>query len=108
MKRESYEELVDDPQRFRESLDSLIAHYPELFPAAIGQGDHLYGWERRSVKMPDIRIRRIGLNEPDEEGRLQVDRVMPSFLLPSRVGDTDEVEKALFWRRFGVPSWAWT
>jgi hypothetical protein len=108
MDRESYDELVNDPQRFRESLDGLIARYPELFPVAIRQGYHLYGLERGSVKLPDTKVRRICLNEPDEEGRLQIFRVIPSFILPYRVGYTDDVEKALFLRRFGVPFWALT
>jgi hypothetical protein len=108
MDRESYDELVNDPRQFRESLDRLIGQYPELFPGGIKHGYQLYGLERGSVKMPGVKVRRICLNEPDEEGKMQVYRVAPSFVLPYRVGYTDEVEKALFLRRFGVPFWALT
>jgi len=31
--------------------------------------------------------------------------IRPSFVLPYRVGSTDDVAKALFLRRFGVPFW---
>jgi hypothetical protein len=108
MDRESYEEVVDDRQRFRESLDSLIDRYPELFPGGIKRGYQLYGLERESVKMPGVKVRRICVNEPDEAGGAQIYRVVPSFVLPYRAGYTDEVEKALFLRRFGVPFWALT
>jgi len=103
--RESYEEIVEDQEQFRGVLDGLIEGFPELFPEAIVGGYHLYGFERRSVKMPDIRLRKICLNEPDERGCVQVYTIAPSFVMPYMVGDTDEVEKALFLRRFGVPFW---
>lgn len=108
MERESYEEVVEDSQQFRERLDEFIAKYPELFPRGIEQGYQLYGLERQSVKMPEVRVRRICLNEPDREGRAQIFRVVPSFVMPYRVGYTDEIEKALFLRRFGIPYWALT
>jgi hypothetical protein len=108
MEREEYEGAVADPQRFRESLDELIAKFPEMFPAGIEQGYWLYGWERPSVKMPEIATRRICLCEPDPAGRRQVYQVIPSCVMPYRVGETHEIEKALFLRRFGVPFWALT
>jgi hypothetical protein len=61
---------------------------------------------RQSVKMPDVRLRRICLDVPDEQGRAQVYTIAPSFVLPYMVGYADDVEKALFLRRFGVPFWA--
>lgn len=106
MDREEYEEVVHDPQRFREWLDDLITKHRELFPVGIEQGYQLYGWERASVKMPEVDIRRICLRQLDEAERIEVYRVVPSFVMPYRVGLTDEVEKALFLRRFGVPFWA--
>ena len=89
-------------------LDQMIEHYPELFPAEIEHGYHLYGLARPSVKMPDIKLRRICLSRPDEEGKPVVYRVVPSFVMPYMVGDADEVEKALYLRGFGVPFYART
>lgn len=108
MTRKHYEEVVNDAQQFRESLDEWIVRHPELFPAGIERGYWLYGWERRSVKMPEVPIRRICLRDPAEVGERQVYQVVPSFVMPYRVGETDEVEKALFLRRFGVPFWGLT
>jgi hypothetical protein len=58
--------------------------------------------------MPEVELRRIALKEPDEQGQIQVYTIMPSFVMPYMVGYTDEVEKALFLRRFGVPYWGLT
>ena len=57
--------------------------------------------------MPEVRLRRIKLkvHAPDNCG---VYTIAPSFVLPYMRGYTDEVEQALFLRRFGVPFWALT
>lgn len=106
--REDYPNMVNDSQQFRARLDQFINDYPELFPVSIEQGYQLYGYSRPSVKMPDIKRRRIRLAAPDEQGQQRVYTVVPSFVLPYMAGDTDVVEKALFLRRFGVPFWALT
>lgn len=105
--REDYNAMVNDSQQFRVQLDRLIAAYPELFPADIDQGYQLYGFSRSSVKMPDVKRRRIRLAGTDEQAS-RLYTIVPSFVLPYMAGDTDEVEKALFLRRFGVPFWALT
>ena len=107
-KREEYDEIIDDKKRYREALDSFIEQRPELFPPEIEHGYQLYGLTRQSAKMPDVRLRRICLTVPDEQGRRQVYSIAPSFVMPYMTGDTDDVEKALFLRRFGVPYWALT
>jgi hypothetical protein len=106
--REDYDDLITDKQGFREMIDNFIETYPELFPPEIAQGYQLYGFRRQSKKMPDVQLRRISLNEHDPKGRLQVYTIMPSFVLPYMMGDAEDVEKALFLRRFGVPFWALT
>lgn len=59
--------------------------------------------------MPEVRIRRICLHERDEQGRVQVFQVVPSFVLPYLTGTVEEVEKPLFLHlKFGVPFWALT
>ncbi len=50
-------------------------------------------------------MRRIRLKQDDEQGQGQVFTIVSSEVLPYMVGYTDEVEKALFLRRFGVPFW---
>jgi hypothetical protein len=106
--REAYAEMLSDNQSFRTRLDQVIDQYPELFPANIKQGYQLYGMAGSSVKMPEVKRRRIRLNAANEEGQKRVYTVVPSFVLPYMAGDADAVEKALFLRRFGVPFWALT
>ena len=105
--REDDDKLVEDNQQFRDKLDEWIAMYPELFPPDIEQGYQLYGFTRPSVKMPEVKRRRIRLAGSDgQESRLYT--IVPSYALPYMAGDADDVEKALFLRRFGVPFWALT
>jgi len=101
--REEYEDIFDDKQGFREMLTGFIEKYPEIFPPDMRHGYQLYGLRKQSVKMPDVKLRRICLNEVDNQGRLQVYTIAPSFVLPYMTGYTDDVEKALFLRRYGVP-----
>ena len=100
--------MINNHQHFRTKLDQFIARYPELFPVNIDQGYQLYGMARPSVKMPDIKRQRIRLNAADEQRHHPIYTVVPSFVLPYMTGTTDEVENALFLRRFGVPFWALT
>ncbi len=101
---ELYEQLIQDSQIFRAHLDQMIGQYPELFPTQIAQGYRLHD-KRSSQKMPGVSLRRIKLNALDETGRAIVVTIAPSAVLPYMTGYTDEVEKALFLRRFGVPFW---
>ena len=113
---ELYQQLVTNQEAYRDYLDDCIRRYPELFPAAIERGYKLYGFCEASVKMPKVRIRRICLHEQDEQGRIQVFQVVPSFgrlrlgaalTLPYLTGTVAEVEKPLFLHhKFGVPFWA--
>jgi hypothetical protein len=104
---EAYPQLVRDQEAYRSYLDDCIRRHPELFPAAIERGYKLYGFCQESVKMPEVRIRRICLDERDEHGKLQVFQVVPSFVLPYLTATVEEVEKPLFLHlKFGVPFWA--
>ena len=106
--RENYGEPVKDKREFRAMIDSYLERYPELFPAEMVQGYQLYGFRQPSKKMPDVQLRRICLHKSDADGRLQVYAITPGFVLPYMMGDADDVEKAFFLRRFGVPFWALT
>jgi hypothetical protein len=62
--------------------------------------------QRASDKLEEVRLRRICLNARDSAGKKQVFTLAPSGVMPYSVGYTDEMEKALFLRRFDVPFWA--
>ena len=76
-------------------MHSLQKH-PELFPSNISEGY----WLHDSIysKKLDITTRRIKL-----VANQAVYQIRPAFVLPYMVGMTDEVEKAMYLRRFGVP-----
>jgi hypothetical protein len=107
-RRAAYEIISSDAKTFRAYLEQMIEAYPELFPPSIEEGYKLHGKHRPSKKMPEVTLRRLQLNVPDAQGRAQVFTIAPSFVMPYMTDYTDEVEKALFLRRFGVPFWALT
>lgn len=97
---EEYNSILFDPEAFRQYLDGTIGQHPELFPVATQQGYKLHDVLPESKRMPGIRLRRIELYTGD------VFTIRPSFVLPYMTGYTDDVEKPLFLRRWGVPHWA--
>lgn len=101
----AYQASVEDETTFRQMVDGMVAQYPELFPATIEQGYHLHD-KRVSKKMPKVVLRRIKIKGSQEGGQAVVVTIAPSSILPYLTGYTDEVEKPLFLRRFGVPFWA--
>jgi hypothetical protein len=101
--QEDYARIIGDTAVFRGYMDEMITRHPELFPADIDQGYRLYGMHPSSKKMPEVHRRRIRLH-----ASAQVFTVTPSFVMPYATGYTDDVEKALFLRRFGVPYWGLT
>jgi len=106
IERAEYKRILGDKVAFRQYLDDQIAQRPELFPTAIQYGYQLHDTLPPSKKLVDFRLRRIKVTTP--EGQTEVFSVTPSFVMPSMTGYTDEVEKALFFRRFGVPFWGLT
>src|SRR5439155_8694546 len=93
---EHYAACVTDLESFRQHLTEVFAKHPELFPAGISEGFVLHdkSWSIKSQVM----LRRIAL-----KATAGVFLVRPSFLLPSMVGRTEAVEKALYLRHWGVP-----
>ena len=102
---EQYQEIVGNCRAYRKWVDERIAQYPELFPKEIVGGYTLHDG-RSSEKMEGVRLRRIRLKVCDSAGKEQVFTIAPSGVLPYFAGLTDDVEKALFLRRFDVPFWA--
>jgi hypothetical protein len=106
--RAEYARIVLAPPAFRQWLDSRIAQYPELFPAAITQGYRLHDILPVSKKLPDVRLRRILVADPQHPAG-NAFTIAPAFVLPYMTGYTDAVAHALFLRgKFGVPYWALT
>ena len=97
--KDDYLALIDSPESFRHWLDAAFLDGPELFPPAFAQGYTLKD-DRTSAKL-GLRLRRV-----EFEATAAAYTVRPSFALPYMVGWTDDVEKPLFLRRFGVPFWA--
>ena len=90
--------MIGKPSLFREKLDELLGEFPELFPRGIDQGYTCHDILPVSKKMPGIRLRRIKLKSNEE-----VYTIRPSFVLPYMTGYTDDVEKALYLRKWAVP-----
>jgi hypothetical protein len=94
---EGYAELVEDLCQFREYLDEVIKQHRELFPEGIEEGYRFHGYSV-SRKQENLMIRRICLLKTG-----QVYQLRPDFVMPYGVGKTEEVEKGLYLRRYGVP-----
>jgi hypothetical protein len=94
---EHYGECMKDETIFRKILLEMIARYPELFPEEIKNGFTLNGFTAPSKKQDGFRMRRIKIRGGDTH------QIRPSFMMPHMIGRTEDVEKALFLCRFGVP-----
>lgn len=95
--QKEYLTIINDAKTFRTALDELITRYPELFPPKITTGYRLK--ERKHSKKLSLPTRRITVSGIS-------DTIRPSFIMPYMTGLTDDVETALFFRKFDVPYWA--
>jgi hypothetical protein len=91
-----YQECVNDVGQYRQYLTKMVEQHPEVFPQAMGTG-YTFHARYRSRKQGVV-VRRIKLKTTTEVFTLR-----PSFLMPYCVARTEEVEKALFLRQWGVP-----
>jgi len=92
-----YNANINNASNFRKCIDERIELFPELFPADITKGyqmKDIYYSKKQSVAIRRIKIAGIPYI------------IRPSFLMPYMTGLTDEIEKALFLRKFSVPFWA--
>ncbi len=93
---EQYGKCVADHRQFRKYLNGQIMARPALFPAAVSGGYNFHDqYQSRKLKLT---LRRIKLKQNGA-----VFTIRPSFVLPYCVARTDEVEKALYLRLWGVP-----
>jgi len=91
-----YQGCGEDVVKYRQYLTKMSAQHPELFPQAIG-GGYTFPDCSRSRKQGVV-LRRLKLKTTQEVFTLR-----PSFVLPYCSARTEEVEKALYWRHWGVP-----
>jgi hypothetical protein len=85
--QQEYEQVIDDPERFRNFLDRHIEATPELFPSEIRRGYRMKdsytsrktGWKLRRIELRDLRCF----------------LVRPSFLMPYLSGRTQDVQAPL-------------
>lgn len=91
-----YTECLAETGKFRKFLAQQFAQHPELFPAAFSSGYQFHSQYRQ--KKQDLVLRRIKLKATNK-----VFTIRPSFVFPYGAGRTDELEKALYLRRYGVP-----
>jgi hypothetical protein len=95
--QDKYAEIISEPGKFRESLDKFIEQNPELFPPEISLGyrmKDIYYSKKLSIPIRQIEVAKINYS------------VRPCFAMPYMTGFVDDVEKALFLRKFDVPFWA--
>jgi hypothetical protein len=90
-----YRAYVDDPAQYRQYLTQMLRQYPELFPKDMDQDCTLHDCYL-SVKQ-DLLVRRIKVKATGAVFALR-----PSFVMPSMIGRTEEVEQARALRQWGV------
>lgn len=95
--QDNYERNIHNADDFKICIDKRIELFPELFPAQI-----VHGYRMKDIyrsKKQSIWIRRIAI-----AGVAYT--IRPSFIMPYLVGYVDEIQAALFLRKFNVPFWA--
>ena len=95
-----YDRFLTDRSYAKARLEELYEEYAELFPEAFPWGYAFCGYTEPSIKQ-QLLCRRIRL----EQG-CTVFTIAPAFVMPYMTGRTQDVDHALFLRRFHVPCWA--
>jgi len=95
-----YDRFLTDRSSAKDRLEDLYGEFAELFPEAFPWGYAFFGFTEPSITQ-QLLCRRIRL----DQGRT-VFTIAPAFVMPSMTGRTQDVDQALFLRRFPVPCWA--
>lgn len=93
---EQYQACLDDRKTYRQHLDQMLTQHPEAFPPEMGEGFWFFGSYRSKKQQQSLRRLQMKSSK-------NVYQVRPSFLLPYQVARTDDVEKAIYLRRWDVP-----
>lgn len=91
-----YQSCMEDRDQCRSYLLQMRNRHPELFPQAMAQGFKFNGF-LYSKKQP-LAMRRIKCKKDGEQYQIR-----PSFMMPYMIAPVEDVEKPLFFRRWGVP-----
>ncbi|PIE66624.1 MAG: hypothetical protein CSA26_00025 [Desulfobacterales bacterium] len=92
--QDNYESNIHNPDDFRGCIDKRIELFPELFPPEMANGYQMkdfYFSRKQSVWSRRIKVAGVAYT------------IRPSFILPYHVGFVDEIEKAMFLRKFKRP-----
>lgn len=95
--QDEYVQLVKAPKTFRTALNEIAKSHAVLFPDGFQSGYEMK--DMRCSKRLNIPIRRILIGNVAYT-------IRPSFAMPYMTGVVQDVEKALFLRKFNVPYWA--
>jgi hypothetical protein len=95
-----YDRFLTDRSYAKDRLEELYEECAEVFPDAVPSGYAFFGYTEPSMKQ-QLLCRRMRL----EQGRT-VFTIAPALVMPSRTGRPQDVDDALFWRRFPGPGWA--
>lgn len=87
---------MDNPAQYRQYLTQRLSQHPELCPTGMDQGFTLHDSDASVTQ--DLIVRRMKVQATGAVFSLR-----PSLVMPSRIARTDEVEKALYLRQWGVP-----
>jgi hypothetical protein len=93
---EHYRRCLEETSACREHLESIAQWHLELFPPGFEQGFTFKGTYHS--KKQDLDLRRLKLESTGDTFQLR-----PSFLMPYMIGRTEDLDKALYLRQFGVP-----
>ena len=96
----SYPSCMEDRVQCRSYIMEQDRLQPELFPQALREGCTFHGFLHS--KKQALPMRRIKLRTNGEQYQIR-----PSFMMPYMIGRIEEVEKALYYRRGGVPFDGW-
>ncbi len=93
---EQYRQLITDNPNFRAYLLQIYTTYPEIFPDGMNQGFCFHDWVVSTKQQ--LPMRRIKLKATQAVYQLR-----PDFMMPYMVGKTEEIDKPMYLRHFGVP-----
>ncbi len=91
-----YQRCLEDTHIYRHHICSIQQRHHELFPPEF-EGGFIFRGSYRSKKL-GLELKRIRFKSSG-----QTYQIRPSFLMPYMIGRTDEVDKALYLRLWGVP-----